>query len=59
MALTLSAPPNAVLVVTTTQLVHAALWLVVSLGALAGCYLLLSAELVAWNLSSELTMPVS
>lgn len=39
---------SAVLVVTTTQLVHAALWLVVSLGALAGCYLLLSAELVAW-----------
>ena len=39
---------SAVLVVTTTQLVHAALWLVVSFGALAGCYLLLSAELVAW-----------
>ncbi|MGN6244169.1 MAG: NADH-quinone oxidoreductase subunit J family protein, partial [Motilibacteraceae bacterium] len=39
---------SAVLVVTTHQLVHAALWLVVTLGALAGCYLLLSAEFVAW-----------
>jgi NADH-quinone oxidoreductase subunit J len=39
---------SAVLVVTTDQLVHAALWLVVSFGALAGCYLLLTAELVAW-----------
>jgi NADH-quinone oxidoreductase subunit J len=36
------------LVVTTRQLVHAALWLVVTLGAVAGCYLLLSAEFVAW-----------
>jgi NADH-quinone oxidoreductase subunit J len=39
---------SALLVVTTRQLVHAALWLVVCLGAIAGCYLLLSAELVAW-----------
>jgi len=39
---------SALLVVTTRHLIHAALWLVVSLGALAGCYLLLSAELVAW-----------
>ncbi len=39
---------SAVLVVTTRQLVHAALWAVVTLGALAGCYLVLSAELVAW-----------
>jgi NADH-quinone oxidoreductase subunit J len=39
---------SAVIVVTTRQLVHAALWAVVTLGALAGCYLLLSAELVAW-----------
>jgi NADH-quinone oxidoreductase subunit J len=39
---------SAVLVVTTDQLVHAAMWLVVSFGALAGCYLLLTAELVAW-----------
>ena len=36
------------LVVTTQHLVHAALWLVVCLGAIAGCYLLLSAEFVAW-----------
>jgi NADH-quinone oxidoreductase subunit J len=39
---------SAVLVVTTHHLVHAALWLVVTLGAVAGCYLLLSAEFVAW-----------
>jgi len=39
---------SAILVVTTHELVHAALWLVVSFGALAGCYLVLSAELVAW-----------
>jgi NADH-quinone oxidoreductase subunit J len=37
-----------VLVVTTRQLVHAALWLVVSFGALAGAYLVLTAEFVAW-----------
>ena len=39
---------SAVLVVTTRQLVHAALWLVVTLGSLAGCFLVLTAELVAW-----------
>jgi NADH-quinone oxidoreductase subunit J len=39
---------SAVLVVTTDHLVHAALWLVVTLGSLAGCYLLLTAEFVAW-----------
>ncbi len=39
---------SALLVVTTRRVVHAALWLVVTLGALAGCYLLLTAELVAW-----------
>jgi NADH-quinone oxidoreductase subunit J len=39
---------SAVLVVTTRHLVHAALWLVVTLGSIAGCYLLLSAEFVAW-----------
>ena len=39
---------SAVLVVTTQQLVHAALWLVVTLGSIAGLYLLLSAEFVAW-----------
>ncbi|GAA3423242.1 NADH-quinone oxidoreductase subunit J family protein [Streptosporangium sandarakinum] len=38
----------ALLVVTTRQLVHAALWLVVTFGALAGCYLVLTAEFVAW-----------
>ncbi|GAA1666743.1 NADH-quinone oxidoreductase subunit J family protein [Fodinicola feengrottensis] len=38
----------AVAVVTTKQLVHAALWLVVSFAALAACYLLLTAEIVAW-----------
>lgn len=39
---------SAVLVVTTRQLVHAGLWLVVSLGSVAGCYLVLTAELIAW-----------
>jgi len=38
---------SAILAVTTHQLVHAALWLVVTLGTLAGCYLVLGAELVA------------
>ncbi|MEI2776728.1 MAG: NADH-quinone oxidoreductase subunit J [Tetrasphaera sp.] len=37
----------ALLAVTTRHLVHAALWLVLSLGGLAGCYLVLGAELVA------------
>jgi NADH-quinone oxidoreductase subunit J len=37
-----------VMVVTTRQMVHAALWLVVSFGALAACYLVLTAEFVAW-----------
>jgi NADH-quinone oxidoreductase subunit J len=39
---------SGLLVVTTRQMVHAALWLVVTLGALAGCYLVLTAEFVAW-----------
>ena len=39
---------SALLVVTTTNMVHAALWLVVTLGAIAGCYLVLGAEFVAW-----------
>lgn len=47
-ALGLVALAAAVLVVTTRHLVHAALWLVVTLGALAGCYLVLAAEFVAW-----------
>jgi NADH-quinone oxidoreductase subunit J len=38
----------AVLVVTARNVIHAALWLVVSLGGLAGCYLVLTAEFVAW-----------
>lgn len=38
---------SAVLAVTTHHLVHAALWLVLTLGTLAGCYLVLGAELVA------------
>jgi NADH-quinone oxidoreductase subunit J len=37
-----------VLVVTARNVIHAALWLVVSLGGLAGCYLVLTAEFVAW-----------
>jgi NADH-quinone oxidoreductase subunit J len=37
----------ALLSVTTKHVVHAALWLLVSLGTLAGCYLVLGAELVA------------
>ena len=36
------------MVVTTKQIVHAALWLVVSLGAVAGCFLVMTAEFVAW-----------
>jgi NADH-quinone oxidoreductase subunit J len=39
---------SALLVVTTRNLVHAALWLVVTLGAVAGVYLVLAAEFVAW-----------
>lgn len=35
-------------VVSTRHLVRAGLWLVVTLGAVAGAYLLLAAELVAW-----------
>jgi NADH-quinone oxidoreductase subunit J/NAD(P)H-quinone oxidoreductase subunit 6 len=36
------------LVVTTQQVVRAGLWLVVALGAVAGLYLVLTAELLAW-----------
>jgi len=39
---------SALLVVTTRNMVHAALWLVVTLGAIAGVYLVLAAEFVAW-----------
>ncbi len=38
----------ALLVVTSAQVVRAGLWLVVTLGSLAGCFLVLTAELVAW-----------
>jgi NADH-quinone oxidoreductase subunit J len=37
-----------VLVVSTRHVVRAGLWLVVALGATAGLYLVLTAELVAW-----------
>ena len=37
---------SAILAVTTRHIVHAALWLVVALGTLAGCYVILGAELV-------------
>ncbi len=46
-ALGVVATAAALLSVTTRQVVHAALWLVVTLGAVAGCYLVLGAELVA------------
>jgi NADH-quinone oxidoreductase subunit J len=39
---------SGVLVVTTRHMVHAALWLVLTLGAVAGEYLVLAAEFVAW-----------
>jgi NADH-quinone oxidoreductase subunit J len=38
---------SGLLSVTSRQVVHAALWLVTALGALAGCYLVLGAEVVA------------
>ncbi|WP_330298042.1 NADH-quinone oxidoreductase subunit J family protein [Streptomyces sp. NBC_00503] len=38
----------ALVTVTTKQLVHAALWLVVALGGVAVEYLLLTAEFIAW-----------
>jgi NADH-quinone oxidoreductase subunit J/NAD(P)H-quinone oxidoreductase subunit 6 len=38
----------AMAVVTTRQIVRAGLWLVVALGAVAGLYLALAAELLAW-----------
>jgi NADH:ubiquinone oxidoreductase subunit 6 (subunit J) len=41
------AAASGLLAVTTRHVVHAALWLVVCLGSIAGCYLVLGAELVA------------
>lgn len=38
---------SALRAVTSRHLVHSALWLTISLGSLAGCYLILGAELVA------------
>lgn len=46
-ALALLAAASGLLAVTSRQVVHAALWLVVALGALAGVYLVLGAEVVA------------
>ena len=38
---------SAALAVGSRQLVHAALWLVVTLGGVAGCFILMTAELLA------------
>ena len=46
-AVGLVAAASGLLAVTTRHVVHAALWLVVCLGAVAGCYLVLGAEFVA------------
>ena len=48
LALGVIAVGSGALVVTTTHLVRAGLYLVLSLGAVAGLYLVLGAELVAW-----------
>jgi len=39
---------SAILAMTSGQLIHSALWLVVTLGAVAGCFVLMTAEFVAW-----------
>ncbi len=46
-AFALTSAVAAVFAVTSRQVVHAALWLVLSLGALAGVYLVLGGEVVA------------
>jgi NADH-quinone oxidoreductase subunit J len=46
--LALVALGSALLMVSTSNLVHAALWLVVTLASVAGIYLVLAAEFVAW-----------
>ena len=46
--LSLVAVGSALLVVLSSNMVHAALWLVVTLGAVAGIFLVLAAEFVAW-----------
>ena len=48
MALGAVAVGSGAAVVTTRHVVRAGLWLVVALGAVAGLYLVLTAELVAW-----------
>lgn len=48
LALSALAVFSALLAVTSDRVVHSALWLVVTLGTLAGCFLLLAAEFVAW-----------
>jgi NADH-quinone oxidoreductase subunit J len=48
LALGAVAAGSAALVVSTRHVVRAGLWLVVALGAVAGLYLVLTAELVAW-----------
>lgn len=44
----LIAVATGVLAVASRHLIHAALWLVVTLGSVAGAFLLLGAELLAW-----------
>jgi NADH-quinone oxidoreductase subunit J len=39
---------SGILAVASRHLIHAALWLVVTLGAVAGAFLLMGAELLAW-----------
>ncbi|NLJ54315.1 MAG: NADH-quinone oxidoreductase subunit J [Intrasporangiaceae bacterium] len=46
-ALGVIAAAAGLLAVTTTRVIHAALWLIVSLGALAGTFLVMGAEFVA------------
>ncbi|MCW2830334.1 MAG: proton-conducting rane transporter [Aeromicrobium sp.] len=48
LVLAVVATGSALLAMTSSQLVHAALWLVVTLGAIAGCFVLMTAEFVAW-----------
>lgn len=47
-ALGMAAVGAGLMVVTTAHVVRAGLWLVVALGSLAGLYLALAAEMVAW-----------
>ncbi|MET0819998.1 MAG: NADH-quinone oxidoreductase subunit J [Aeromicrobium sp.] len=47
-ALSVLAVGSALLAMTSRRLVHSALWLVVTLGAVAGCFVLMTAEFIAW-----------